>query len=107
MSFLLSSLFALAVGAALAAGVELTLIRPLYRRHIEQVLVTVGLAFVLVALVQGIWDPTERVYEAPSWLFDTTEVFGRRSRTTASSRSPPRSSFCSASSPSSASLATG
>ena len=76
VSFLLSSLFALAVGAALAAAVELTLIRPLYRRHIEQVLVTVGLAFVLVALVQGIWGPTERLYEAPSWLFDTTDVFG-------------------------------
>jgi branched-chain amino acid transport system permease protein len=76
ISFLLSALFALAVGAILAGLVELTLIRPLYRRHIEQVLVTVGLAFVLVALVHGIWGPTERQYEAPSWLFDTTEVFG-------------------------------
>ena len=37
---------------------------------------TVGLAFVLVALVHGIWGPTERQYEAPSWLFDTTELFG-------------------------------
>ena len=76
VSFLLSALFALGVGAIVAGLVELTLIRPLYRRHIEQVLVTVGLAFVLVALVQGIWGPTERPYEVPSWLFDTTSLFG-------------------------------
>ena len=36
-----------------AALVELVLIRPLYRRHIEQVLVTVGLALALGALVAG------------------------------------------------------
>jgi branched-chain amino acid transport system permease protein len=76
VSFLVSALFALGVGAIVAGLVELALIRPLYRRHIEQVLVTVGLAFVLVALVQGIWGPTERPYEVPSWLFDTTELFG-------------------------------
>jgi branched-chain amino acid transport system permease protein len=76
VSFLVSAVFALAVGAVLAATVELTLIRPLYRRHIEQVLVTVGLAFVLVALIQGIWGPTERQYEAPGWMYDTTELLG-------------------------------
>ncbi len=74
--FLVSALFGLAAGAVLAAAVELTLIRPLYRRHIEQVLVTVGLAFVLVALVQGIWGPTERGYPVPGWMFDTTEILG-------------------------------
>jgi branched-chain amino acid transport system permease protein len=51
--------FGIAGGALLAALVELSLIRPLYRRPIEQVLVTVGLALALGALVQGIWgaDP--------------------------------------------------
>jgi branched-chain amino acid transport system permease protein len=34
---------------------ELVLIRPLYERHIEQVLVTVGLSFAAVALFEGIW----------------------------------------------------
>ena len=41
--FLLGALVGLVVGALFAALVELVLIRPLYRRHIEQVLVTVGL----------------------------------------------------------------
>jgi hypothetical protein len=40
--FLVGSLIGLAVGGLFAALVELFLIRPLYRRHIEQVLVTVG-----------------------------------------------------------------
>ena len=43
LRFVLAALCGLAAGAAFAALVELVLIRPLYRRHIEQVLVTVGL----------------------------------------------------------------
>jgi branched-chain amino acid transport system permease protein len=74
--FLLSALFGLAVGAVVAALVELVLIRPLYQRHIEQVLVTVGLSLAMVALVQAIWGPTEKLYPVPNWLFETTSVFG-------------------------------
>ena len=48
------------------------------RRHIEQVLVTVGLSLALVALLQGIWGPTERIFDVPGWLFDTTTVLGAR-----------------------------
>ena len=53
----LATAFGLAVGAALGAFVELVFIRPLYRRPVEQVLVTVGLALALGALVYGIWGP--------------------------------------------------
>jgi branched-chain amino acid transport system permease protein len=76
LRFLLAAALGLLAGGALAAFVELVLIRPLYLRHIEQVLVTVGLSLALIALVQGIWGPTERIFEAPGWLFDTTSVFG-------------------------------
>ena len=78
LRFLAAAVGGLAAGAVLAALVELALIRRLYQRHIEQVLVTVGLSLALVALVQGIWGPTERLYPVPSWLFDTTTVFGAR-----------------------------
>jgi branched-chain amino acid transport system permease protein len=74
--FLLASLFGLVVGGVLAVLVELVLIRPLYLRHIEQVLVTVGLSLALVALLQGIWGPTERIFEVPGWLYETTSVLG-------------------------------
>jgi branched-chain amino acid transport system permease protein len=76
LRFLVAAAIGLAVGAAIGAVVEVALIRPLYQRHIEQVLVTVGLSLALVALVQAIWGPTERVYDAPGWLFETTGVLG-------------------------------
>jgi branched-chain amino acid transport system permease protein len=78
LRFLLGGLFGLAVGALLAALVEFVLIRPLYLRHIEQVLVTVGLSLALIALVHAIWGPTERLYVVPNWLFETTDVLGAR-----------------------------
>jgi branched-chain amino acid transport system permease protein len=75
---LVSALIGLAVAALVAALVELVLIRPLYLRHIEQVLVTVGLSLALVALVQGIWGPTERPFPLPDALADTTTILGAR-----------------------------
>jgi branched-chain amino acid transport system permease protein len=74
--FVVSAALGLLAGGVLAALVELVLIRPLYLRHIEQVLVTVGLSLALIALVQGIWGPTERLFEVPGWLFETTSVLG-------------------------------
>jgi branched-chain amino acid transport system permease protein len=76
LRFLLGALCGLLAGAVFAALVELVLIRPLYQRHIEQVLVTVGLSIAFVALVEGIWGPSLRPYAVPAWLHDTTTVFG-------------------------------
>jgi len=73
---LVGAVVGLAVGAVLAALVELVLIRPLYRRPVEQVLVTVGLALALGALVQAIWGLDARTFPVPSWLVDTTTLFG-------------------------------
>ena len=56
--------------------IELVLIRPLYRRPIEQVLVTVGLALALGALVQGIWGHDPKPFPVPVWMFDTTTILG-------------------------------
>jgi branched-chain amino acid transport system permease protein len=74
--FLIGALAGLAVGGLFAALVELLLIRPLYRRHIEQVLVTVGLGLATTALVVSIWGNDARPVPAPRWLGDTTTVFG-------------------------------
>lgn len=52
---------ALLVGAFLGAGIggaiEMTLIRPLYVRPIYQVIVTLGLAYVLREVIQLLWQP--------------------------------------------------
>ncbi len=68
--------FGVAVGTLVAALVELLLIRPLYRRHIEQVLVTVGLSLALVALVRAIWGADARPFPRPGWTQRTTSVLG-------------------------------
>jgi branched-chain amino acid transport system permease protein len=74
--FVLGALAGLVVGGIFAALVELFLIRPLYRRHIEQVLVTVGLALATVALVTAIWGNDARPVAAPGWLGETTTIAG-------------------------------
>lgn len=74
--FLLSILAGGVTGALIATVTELVLIRPLYERHIEQVLVTVGLAFAAVALFEGIWGADPVYIVGPGWLKETTDVFG-------------------------------
>jgi len=76
LRFLLGAVCGLVAGAVFAALVELVLIRPLYQRHIEQVLVTVGLSIAFVALIQGIWGPDVHPYAVPGWLHRTTTIFG-------------------------------
>lgn len=65
-------------GAAVATATELLLVRRLYAREIEQVLVTVGLSLAAVALVSGVWGTDPRTFRAPDWLDRTTTLFGAR-----------------------------
>lgn len=73
---------AVAFGVACAAGVgalvELVLIRPLYRRPTEQVLVTVGLSLAGVALLQAAWGADPRPYPHPQWTKQVVTVLGAR-----------------------------
>lgn len=64
------------VGAVVAGLVEVSLIRPLYGQHVGQILVTVGLALALTALMQAIWTPDARAFPAPAWMAQTSDVFG-------------------------------
>jgi len=78
MGFLLAMVVGALAGAALAALTELLLIRPLYNRHIEQVLVTVGLGLVGVALFEGVWGTDAAFISGPPWLKQTTSIAGAR-----------------------------
>ena len=64
------------VGALSAALTELVFIRRLYNRHIEQVLVTVGLGLATVALFEGIWGSDPIQIKSPGWLGRTTSLGG-------------------------------
>lgn len=74
--FVVSILVGAAVGAIFATLTELFLIRPLYERHIEQVLVTVGLALASIALFEGVWGADAVNITGPGWLTQTTNVLG-------------------------------
>jgi branched-chain amino acid transport system permease protein len=74
--FLVAVVFGVAVGTLVAVLVELALIRPLYERHIEQVLVTVGLSLALVALVRAIWGADPRPFPRPDFARGTTSILG-------------------------------
>jgi branched-chain amino acid transport system permease protein len=63
-------------GAGVAALVELLMIRPLYKRTIAQVLVTVGLSLAGVALLQSIWGPDPLTFESPEWTRGVWHVLG-------------------------------
>ena len=75
-SFPAALMVGIVVGAVIGAAVEFFLIRPLYRRHIEQVLVTVGLGLMAVALFTGIWGPDPQPFPRPAWTTETTTIAG-------------------------------
>lgn len=75
-TFALSLLIGAVIGGLFAAFTELVLIRPLYNRHIEQVLVTVGLSLASVALFEGVWGTDPQYVAGPPWFEQTTNVGG-------------------------------
>ncbi|WP_432837043.1 branched-chain amino acid ABC transporter permease [Dactylosporangium sp. CA-092794] len=76
--FALAVAFGVACGTVVATLVELVLIRPLYRRTIEQVLVTVGLSLAGVALLQASWGSDPRPFPRPRWTQTLTSIAGAR-----------------------------
>lgn len=74
--FISSLLVGALAGAVFAALTERFLVQPLYERHIEQVLITVGLALAVVALFDGIWGTDPRFIAGPAWMGRTTTVAG-------------------------------
>lgn len=72
----LAIVIGVAVGALIAVVVELILIRPLYTRTIEQVLVTVGLSMAGVALLQAIFGADPQPFPRPKWSDGVVRIAG-------------------------------
>lgn len=74
--------FVIAVAVAAIAGlvvgglVERGLVAKLYGKHLEQILLTIGLSYVFVALLGGWFTYDPRLMTQPDWFGTTTEVFG-------------------------------
>jgi branched-chain amino acid transport system permease protein len=76
LQWLVGLVVAVVAGGLFAALTEIVLIRPLYARHVGQVLVTVGLALATVALVQGGFGNDPKQLVLPDWMLRTTPVLG-------------------------------
>ena len=76
LGFAVSLLVGALAGAVFAALTERLLVQRLYERHIEQVLITVGLALATVALFDGIWGTDARFITGPTWMEGTTRIAG-------------------------------
>lgn len=74
--------FVVAVGAAAVVGavagalVERGLVRHLYGKHVEQILLTIGLGMAAVALMGGWFSYDARLLAQPAWFLDTTTFAG-------------------------------
>ena len=74
--FLLCLPLAFAGAAVLGAVLEGTLYRPMYRKpHLDQVLFSIGLAFMAVAAVDYFMGSQQQIMQLPEWLRGRTELW--------------------------------
>lgn len=71
--FLMAIIISVAVGALLGAAIEVVLIRPLYSRPIYQLMLTLGLGFIIVELVGDIWGKPQFTMARPALFAGTGE----------------------------------
>ncbi len=71
--FALALLVATLAGGGLGALMEATLIRPLYERHIYQIMLTFGLSFIGIEMVRAIWGRQGFTMPRPSLFAGTGE----------------------------------
>lgn len=74
--FLIAVAAAALVGTVAGAVVERGLIRRLYGRHVEQILLTIGLAIAAVALMGGWFSYDPRLMAQPVWFTQATRFAG-------------------------------
>lgn len=74
--FVVAALVAAVTGAVVGIVVERGLIRRLYGRHVEQILLTIGLGSAMVALLGGWFGYDPRLLVQPEWFGATTQFLG-------------------------------
>jgi branched-subunit amino acid ABC-type transport system permease component len=76
-NFWLALIIAPSIVAALGYLVEVLVIRPVYARgHLDQVLLTLGLAYIMADQARGIWGAQEEALAAPALLTGSMSIAG-------------------------------
>lgn len=75
--FFVAMLVATLSGVLLGAGIEVSLIRPLYDRPIYQIMLTLGLSFIGIETVRAIWGRPEFTMPKPALFAATGPECGR------------------------------
>jgi branched-chain amino acid transport system permease protein len=74
--FLVCLPLAFVTSAALGVVLERTLYRPMYKKpHLDQVLFSIGLAFMAVASADYLMGSQQQIMQLPDWLRGRTELF--------------------------------
>lgn len=74
--FLMCLPLAFLASAALGVVLERTLYRPMYKKpHLDQVLFSIGLAFMAVASADYLMGSQQQIMQLPDWLRGRTELF--------------------------------
>ncbi len=73
-SLLLAAGLAMAAGAALGVVIERVIVRPVYGRHLFQILITLGATIVLEELIRIAWGPNDQVVPVPLALQGSWDV---------------------------------
>jgi branched-chain amino acid transport system permease protein len=76
LRFVIAVIVAAASGAIVGVAVERGLIKKLYGRHVEQILLTIGLGTAMVALLGGWFTYDPRLLTQPRWFGATTSFLG-------------------------------
>ncbi|MFC7514901.1 branched-chain amino acid ABC transporter permease [Herbaspirillum sp. GCM10030257] len=77
LPFLLSLPVAFIASAAVGFVLERSLYRRLYKAsHLDQVLFSIGLTFMAVAMATYVWGPQQQPVSLPDWLRGQVSVFG-------------------------------
>lgn len=66
------------VGFLIGAVIERAFIVPTYGNHLSQILITIGLSFVIVALLTGVFTGQLRYVRQPAWFNSTLVVLDAR-----------------------------
>lgn len=76
LRFVVAAVVAAVAGFVVGGLVERGLVARLYGKHLEQILLTIGLGYVLVALLGGWFTYDPRLMTQPAWFGSTTEILG-------------------------------